>query len=105
MNYKKILNIIVFMFLMSLGVLIILIGLKAHVKVVESFNCKTCSVFDEECPEGYDTKENMECLDFMEPPWKFSLFIIFFGVMMILSQILLLFLNESTFEKDKTLKN
>lgn len=66
--------------LVVFGILLILGGLKFHSSILDSYDCKTCSVFDEECVDGFYSEENQMCLYALEWPFKFSLVPIFIGV-------------------------
>ncbi len=63
--------------------LIIKDGLTATNEILDNAGCKTCSFFDDSCPEGYDTEENMRCLDIAEWPWKFAWAYRYFLIMLL----------------------
>jgi len=66
-----------------IGGVIIFYGWNLHQQVERSYNCIPCSIFQKECPIGYDTEENQQCQDSSEWPWKISMLIPFIGLMFI----------------------
>lgn len=74
-----------------LGMLIINWSLGIHKIIEQKYNCIPCSAFQKECPIGHDTKENQQCWDSQEWPWKISMVILFFGLMMVVIPFLELF--------------
>ena len=46
--------------IISFGVFITILGAILFIGSLD--DCISCSILDEECPEGYDTEENNQCL-------------------------------------------
>ena len=82
-----------------IGIGILISGINIHQSVVEKYDCKTCSVFDDECPEGYHAEENQKCLEMMEIPWKFSIMPTFVGIAFI-GIAIIIFVGELKNEKN-----
>ena len=66
---SKLLGAIIFI---SFGVFLVVYGIQLHNDVFENYDCKFCSILEDECPEGYDSEENFKCLDRLVIPFKFS---------------------------------
>jgi hypothetical protein len=84
-----------------IGMLIVNWGWNVHQGVIKHYNCLSCSIFDKQCPPGYDTEENRRCQDSEEWPFKFSLLIPMIGIMFIIIPFIELFQEYYNYFKNE----
>jgi hypothetical protein len=71
-----------------IGMIIFNFGLNVNQAIIKHYNCIPCSVFQEECPFGYDSKENNQCHDSLEYPFKFTFGLAMLGIVLAIMPII-----------------